>query len=233
MKQLGSVEEYVRKFEELRGFMLRENPSLSESYYMHSFIRGLSEQVKPWVRANAPSTLGEAITKAHLYEVALKAGQRSFNGTRSGIGPRSGSGNSSNTWGSGNLSNTFSATSNTKAGLEQGSTKKKEPFCYTCGETLWVRGHVCKQKKVGLHAMEGEECEIDEEQQFVVEEDQEKLAELSMHAINGSMGCGTMKLGGKVRNRTILIYLTQEVQQHSSARSWCKPSNWMKLLFLA
>lgn len=68
----------MRWFEELRGLKLRENPCLSELYFTHSFVGGLSDQIKPLVRTLTPSTLGDAVEKAQLHEIALKASHRSY-----------------------------------------------------------------------------------------------------------------------------------------------------------
>jgi hypothetical protein len=41
-----SVDDYIERFEELRSLMNALNPSLTESYYISSFISGLKEDIK-------------------------------------------------------------------------------------------------------------------------------------------------------------------------------------------
>ena len=45
LKQTWSVGAYLRKFEELRSFMVCYNPYLSEAYFVSSFLSGLSEEL--------------------------------------------------------------------------------------------------------------------------------------------------------------------------------------------
>lgn len=43
--QENSVLNYQEKFEEMRSFLLTENPKLSKRYYISSFISGLKEEL--------------------------------------------------------------------------------------------------------------------------------------------------------------------------------------------
>jgi len=45
LKQQSSVKEYVEKFEELMGLVKRNNPSLTETYFVSSFTSGLKDYI--------------------------------------------------------------------------------------------------------------------------------------------------------------------------------------------
>lgn len=53
--------------------MLKEILTLFELYFTHSFIKGLSEKIKPLMRMHVLVLLGDAIDKVQLHKMALKA----------------------------------------------------------------------------------------------------------------------------------------------------------------
>jgi len=55
--QKDSVDEYVKKFEELKSLMHALNSSLPESYYISGFVSGLKEDIKPMLKILKPMTL--------------------------------------------------------------------------------------------------------------------------------------------------------------------------------
>ncbi|KAF3786772.1 Ferric reduction oxidase 6 [Nymphaea thermarum] len=85
---------------------------------------------------------------------------------------------------------------------------KKDPTCYRCGAP-WVRGHSCRPRPHGeAHVLD--EIGSDEgglEEDHPLPSPDEQLVELSMHAINGSTGRGTLKLRGHIRQKPVLILL--------------------------
>ena len=54
MVQEDSIDEYVEKFEELKSLMHALNSSLPESYYILSFVNGLTEDIKPMLKIFKP-----------------------------------------------------------------------------------------------------------------------------------------------------------------------------------
>ena len=60
LKQVGSVLEYQTKFEEIKSLMVITNPTLSEAYFVSSFISGLSDEVRPTVKMLQPATVKQA-----------------------------------------------------------------------------------------------------------------------------------------------------------------------------
>ncbi|KAH6820459.1 hypothetical protein C2S53_002617 [Perilla frutescens var. hirtella] len=62
LRHTGSYTDYVEKFEELREYMrLFDSRTYSETYFIASFLSGLSEELKSAVRMFNPSTLEQAI----------------------------------------------------------------------------------------------------------------------------------------------------------------------------
>ena len=70
LQQMGSVEDYLEKFEELKSLLLQNIPMLPDDYFVSSFIGGLKPHLKPFVKALNPLTLDDAIRFARLHEDA-------------------------------------------------------------------------------------------------------------------------------------------------------------------
>jgi len=66
--QMGSLEAYLERFEELRSLLLQSIPTLPDDYFVSSFIGGLKPQLKPFVKALNPLSLDDAIRFARLHE---------------------------------------------------------------------------------------------------------------------------------------------------------------------
>ena len=64
---------YQEKFEELRSEVMIRVPHLSESYFVSSFLSGLSEEFRSLVRTHKPKTLTQAFELARLQENALES----------------------------------------------------------------------------------------------------------------------------------------------------------------
>ncbi|KAL5714819.1 hypothetical protein ACHQM5_016726 [Ranunculus cassubicifolius] len=71
--QLGSLQEYHNKFEELQPMVLQRNPGLTESYFVDSYISGLRDATRHTVFMFHPKTLAEAMSLARLQEATLSA----------------------------------------------------------------------------------------------------------------------------------------------------------------
>jgi len=64
------VTEYVEKFEELMSLVKRNNPALSEVYFVSSFISGLKDYIQHHLQCYKPSTLSQAFWYAKRVEQA-------------------------------------------------------------------------------------------------------------------------------------------------------------------
>lgn len=73
IQQLGTMEHYQRKFEELASYMIIVNPMLNEAHFVASFVSGLKPELKPLVRLSNPVTLLDAYEAARLYEESFQA----------------------------------------------------------------------------------------------------------------------------------------------------------------
>lgn len=78
LKQVGTVEEYVDKFEELVTAVKRINPNLPHSYYLSSFISGLKSNIKYQVQCHKP----HALTDAYWYAKRLEQVQYNTSPTK-------------------------------------------------------------------------------------------------------------------------------------------------------
>lgn len=71
LKQEGSAQEYIQQFEELKAFMINNNRSLTEEYFVQSFISGLKDEIGRMVEMFNPKTLSSAIQLAKKQEMLL------------------------------------------------------------------------------------------------------------------------------------------------------------------
>lgn len=70
LKQIGTVLDYVDRFEELTSMIQRSNPALSEKYYVSSFIFGLKDHIQFHLQCHQPNTLSQAYWYAKRLEQA-------------------------------------------------------------------------------------------------------------------------------------------------------------------
>ncbi|VFQ76049.1 unnamed protein product [Cuscuta campestris] len=84
LSQTCSLEEYIDKFEELKASLLQKRPNMPPEHFLDSFIAGLRPQVKPFVKAFAPSSLAKAISFARLQEDTLEACKTHEKGGKTG-----------------------------------------------------------------------------------------------------------------------------------------------------
>lgn len=69
IKQLGTIEEYQERFEDLKLLMLAENPNFTRAYFLLSFVGELQEELKSMVRVLKPAILLEAFKLARLHKI--------------------------------------------------------------------------------------------------------------------------------------------------------------------
>ena len=65
--------DYQVRFEELRSLMLILQPSLTEWYFVSSFISGLKDELRSIVKKMMPATVKQVAKKTRFQERALKA----------------------------------------------------------------------------------------------------------------------------------------------------------------
>ncbi|KAF3774021.1 hypothetical protein EJ110_NYTH54062 [Nymphaea thermarum] len=189
LKQTGTVADYIKRFEDLKGHVLHENVSLSDKYFISYFMGGLSDSVQFLVRAHAPLTIREAMAKAKFHEAALKSIAKHPNFCSS---PQS------------------QVNSRGNKPPRETPPIKKDPTCYRCSSP-WFRGHSCKPRLASdAHVLDEASSDDGDVDVNPAPNHDEQIVELSMHAINGSIGSGTLKLRGHIRHKPTLILLDTE-----------------------
>lgn len=68
LKQLGSVDEFTEKYEEMRSLLLQESLYLTEEYFLQNYICRLKPTLRCFVRTSLPMTLEDAIWFAKQFE---------------------------------------------------------------------------------------------------------------------------------------------------------------------
>ncbi len=227
LKQLGTVEKYQERFEELRTQLIYHNPQLTEEHYFIScYINGLKEDLVPFMDMGHPNTLEEAYEQAKLNERALSVISRKYKSS-----PR--------TFGGSYQPNTFfkpqvlttqkgpiTNTNPSKLGgnplpynrslLEQ---RRAAGQCFKCGDRYYP-GHVCSNKP--LNCMQGledilevydEGCIIEsqeaETEDINQEEESTTLHEerISVHALSGVRPQDTIKIQGDVKGHALTVLI--------------------------
>jgi len=181
LKQTTSVTEFVEKFEELMSSVKRTNPSLTESYFVSSFVSGLKEYIQHHLQCYKPSNLSQAFWYAKRLEQANPPQKKtSFVGTT--FKPQK-------TWNK--------ETKDKDQSSPNIAELRAAGKCFKCREP-WIPGHakVCKAKQVySLLVMEN----VEGHEEFAVVEDSTPsepeefhdaeptpVQHLSMHALTGS-----------------------------------------------
>ena len=54
LQQLGTLDEYLMRFEELQALLLVRNPTMHETHFLESYIGGLKPAIKSFVRTFHP-----------------------------------------------------------------------------------------------------------------------------------------------------------------------------------
>ncbi|CAN6347636.1 unnamed protein product [Urochloa humidicola] len=195
LKQQGSVTEYVEKFEELISTVRRYNPSLSDSYFLNSFISGLRDPIQHHVQCHKPTELSQAYWFAKRLEHATPS--KKFNNLPV-------SAKLQKKW----VKPDKETTDPTIAELRAAGK------CFKCREA-WVPGHakVCKGKQV-FSVILVQNAQGYEEVAVIEDSSESEEAEfhdaqpmptvnISMHALTGSVvNSNTFTLKLKIGKRT-------------------------------
>lgn len=150
LQQVDSVEKYQEEFESLRSLLLAKNPSLSEQYFVSSFLSGLKEELKPMVRLMKPQTLLEAFEVAQLQEQSLEVLFRKQKALTLGKVSAQGS----------KVSNTYKVPATAevkpppisnvrKISPQELQERRKKGLCFKCGEKFGI-GHQCAMKHLNF-----------------------------------------------------------------------------------
>ncbi|KAL4384039.1 hypothetical protein GQ457_15G021620 [Hibiscus cannabinus] len=210
LSQKSTVEEYQEKFEELKPFMIQQNASLDENYFVSSFISGLKEELKHRVKAHRPKTVDEAYRLAKLNELAIEYDikrQRSFSKPTTYQNSSLAIRNYSVPGPTLRKSNNSSLTQNKQALLDY---RRTHDLCFKCGEKF-SPGHKCNAKQLNLmeeveQAVEHEEmAELGDQEVLPEKEVEEGNLEISMNALTGNTGYSTLRIQGSIKGRPLNI----------------------------
>ncbi|VFR03390.1 unnamed protein product [Cuscuta campestris] len=247
--QTGDLEEYVDKFEELKGLLLRKRPNMPQEYFLDSFIAGLKPQIKPFVKAFAPTSVTKAISYARLQEQTVEAWRTQDKSNKhsqlqSNMGrnntpllakPESSAKSSTPTGyqgafrpqGSYNSSSsankpTFTQRNPKFIPASVRAEKIAKGLCYYCDKPF-EKGHKCENRETQLFLVEvlGEE----EAEQFELAEAEARVdndPSISFHAISGGNGYQTMRVTGpaKKNNMAKTQFLVQWTGQSPEDATW-------------
>lgn len=203
LSQTGTVSEYRTKFAQLVYYLRLYDPTLSTSFLLSQFVKGLKEELRFSVLAQLPEDVNQAYRVALAFESALqlKKGVLKKDGYQHKVGDK-----------------VKPAMGEIWKAQQLKEYRKTHGLCFKCGEK-YSPAHVCAKPEVAqLKAIElAESTEIlsDEVLDAMVqmEEPQEDML-LSLHAIAGSISAKTIQLRALINNQVVLI-LVDSGSSHS------------------
>ncbi|XP_019429957.1 PREDICTED: uncharacterized protein LOC109337432 [Lupinus angustifolius] len=226
LKQEGTVEAYVEEFEKYAGALQEVN----KDFVRGIFLNGLKEEIRVEVKLYELETLYAIIKKVILIEqknmvMNRKSGASSskagssykghpYNRVVSVENSTTSNNRREGTVGEGTGSNNRSgqeAESSRFRGnyrrLTSGEMKEKREkgLCFRCDEPF-TRGHVCKQRQLGMIIMADEE---DTDGGMEGGEEQEALnsLQLSLYSMKGLTSTKSWKMRGTLRNTPVVIMI--------------------------
>lgn len=169
LKQTGSYEDYVDKFEELKAcLLLFTGDEFSESYFVASFISGLSDELQSFVSMFERTTLQHAIKlgkkQEHTFVALTKKLKPCPRVSNPNLNSNSNTNPNYNQWKKGDSSagnQIRSPGQNPKAPFKiptstEMAARRENGLCYNCDEPF-VYGHKCKKKISYMIMVEDEE----------------------------------------------------------------------------
>ncbi|XP_027088762.1 uncharacterized protein [Coffea arabica] len=223
LQQLGNMEDYQEKFEELKALMLIKNRNLDENYFISSFISGLKEEIKPMIKMLKPVTLTEAFELSQWQEYALKLQHKNYKENVKPLGEnRLGlTRSTANTQGTAAYKVPFynSHKSPRTGNLQEGTKdtrrlsaqelqfRRNNGLCFKCGEKYGV-GHQCKTGHANCMILEEEDEATFED--AVGEHDEHtgnpgQTMDMSLHALSEALKRKTITLTGVLNGEEVLI----------------------------
>ncbi|KAL4351905.1 hypothetical protein GQ457_06G037700 [Hibiscus cannabinus] len=220
--QKGSVEEYQENFEELKPYIIQQNPYQGEPYFVSSFLSGLKEELRHRVKVHSPTSLVEAYRLAKLHELSLeieakRLKPKSYTYSNQNPFPKN--------WNPNPPTPQKTTTHNTtKQSLLE--YRRSHNLCFKCGDKF-SPGHQCKIKQ--LNSMEDDEQAVfpeDTNLQEITEQNMDKSVdeelEISINALTGSVGHSTLRIQGTIKGKPLSILVDS-----GSTHSFINPG-WAK-----
>ncbi|KAL4346721.1 hypothetical protein GQ457_17G027640 [Hibiscus cannabinus] len=155
--QRTTVDEYQERFEELKPYIIQQNPYQEETYFVSSFLSGLKEELRYKVKINQPGSLNEAYRLAKLHELALELETKRLKPKTYPHNPQS---SFQKTWSvSANNQPKPTNQNNTKQSLLE--YRRANNLCFKCGDKF-TPAHQCKPKQLNLMEEELDQLEENE-----------------------------------------------------------------------
>lgn len=212
--QMGSVEEYHSRFEELMHRVLVYNKGYDETYFVTKFVGGLKTEIKIAIKLHKPRTVDAALSLAKTQEELLnEVGKKGYSKTvfKEPYKPQG----KPSYKGKGILGPTPEEPKKVEEKPKwedrfesHKSARRARGECFKCGEK-WGPGHKCP-KSVQLYILEEllEVFQIGDANEGEAEEgdsgSEEELV-ISECAMTGSSGRKTIRLEGLIQKHHLLI----------------------------
>lgn len=196
-KQVGTVEEYKREFNQLVYQLRLYESAISDTFLVTRFVLGLKEELRAAVEIQLPKTVSKAATYAVVQEeILLHTKPNRALPLRPGV------------------QKPEIRINHTPAGelwkaRQLKEYKRQNGLCFSCGEKF-IPGHVCEKGAAGqLHALDAgaqEEILSDNVLDEVIAQEA-ALAEmqLSVNALSGADHPSTIRLRAMTGNQVLLI----------------------------
>ncbi|XP_039020842.1 uncharacterized protein LOC120152769 [Hibiscus syriacus] len=204
LTQKGSVEDYQEKIEELQPYMLLQNPTLTEEFFVSLFISGLRDDIKHRVKALDPKNLFEACKQAKLYELSVEFENKRLKPSfKSPPYPNPISMHKTPA-----LPVPIKPTSSPNLKQNLIDYRRQNNICFKCGDK-YLPGHQCKNRQLNMMTEEIEtspleDSPIDTEQ---LQQPEEENLEISMNAITGCIGHNTLRIQGTIKGKPLNILI--------------------------
>lgn len=218
LKLVHSLEDYIAKFSELKSyFLMFPDTTYTESYFINTFIGGLSAEMQICLFLSEPTTLQSAIDLARQQEATIEVASK-----RNRVFTKSISSHPS-VQQKPFPQNPPSPSFNTKAhnytpptlqshwkilSISEMRARREKGLCYNCDEPF-TPGHKCKTPHIYLLMAEDEEAAYSSSQvdHTNAEDDVDEAVELSLNAMVGSSGVRTLKVQGFSGKHKLLILI--------------------------
>ncbi|XP_069152850.1 uncharacterized protein [Solanum lycopersicum] len=209
LQYLGTIDEFLDKFEDLKAHMLIRNPTLNEAHFLSSFVGALKEEIRFEVKMFKPTTLKEAIEKARMKEMAIEAALRRNKGVARSYP-------SVTSVLAANKVPVVSTARNNSYRLTPDvyEYRKSNHLYFRCGEKYGPR-HICKRRQLNcLIGTVGNEAELETSMVEEVVEDgnSEKMIEGVIEQELQQAVCLNALTGNNKGENTILVGGTEEEQ---------------------
>lgn len=202
--QRGTVEEYLKEFDEIRYSTSVHNHTLDETLFVAHFIKGLKPELQGVVQSHLPTTVDRAALLAQMHQSILEKQKHKllrFSGQ-------------SRVYGSVSKSEVKPLSTGVDLSKERvvKEYRRQQGLCFTCGDKFEPdhQNKCPKRLQMQLNALTAEELgmTLTDEVLSQLEQDEPMVEEgpnLSLNAIRGTAKEGCMRVRALVGTQTMLV----------------------------